>query len=229
VRKSQNRLVVFAKEPAAGGVKTRLAREIGERAAVALYGAFLDDLARALAGPLGWEAVVAHAEPAPGPGLRSRFGGGWAFEPQGEGSLGDRMAGAILRARRAGRAYAVIAGSDAPTLSASDVSAAFRGLRSGAGVVASPAPDGGYSLVGTRTDADPFALFRGVRWSTEYALSDTLAAAEGIGLEALLLPGVPDVDVLADLDRLAGLLREQPERAPATAVLLGGRESACAS
>src|SRR5258706_3799102 len=85
------RLVLFAKEPIAGRVKTRLAREIGDAAAIRLYSAFLDDLAREL--PSGeWETVLAAAEEPVGPRLAEAFGGAWRFTFQGEGSLGDRLA-----------------------------------------------------------------------------------------------------------------------------------------
>ena len=55
------RLVLFAREPVPGRVKTRLAREVGAAAAASLYAAFLSDLAAALTSPGNWEAVLAYA------------------------------------------------------------------------------------------------------------------------------------------------------------------------
>ena len=54
------RVILFAREPVAGHVKTRLAREVGEAAAAALYEAFLQDLAGGLPDPERWDAVLAH-------------------------------------------------------------------------------------------------------------------------------------------------------------------------
>ena len=213
------RLILFAKEPAEGRVKTRLARDMGSSTAVRLYEAFLQDLAGALVSPPDWEAVVATAEDEPGPGLLARFAGRWTFEPQGEGSLGDRMARCLARAERQGAASAVVAGSDAPTLAASDVRAAFEALEA-ADVVFAPAPDGGYSLVGVRSGVDCERVFRGVRWSTAEALEDTKRGAESAGYQTLLLASVPDVDEVNDLLELGRRLRCAPRLAPATRELL---------
>ena len=163
------RVVLFAKEPVAGQVKTRLAREIGDTAAAALYAAFLEDLAAALPQPERWDAVLAHAEPEAGPFLRKTFGPPWRLAPQGEGSLGVRLRNAF------NGAHVVVAGSDAPTLGRRDLEAAFGALAGGADIVFAPSPDGGFSLIGTSERTGDF--LEGVRWSTEFALEDARRAS----------------------------------------------------
>ncbi len=211
------RLVLFAREPVPGRVKTRLAREVGAAAAASLYEAFLSDLAAALTSPENWEAVLSYAELEAGPALRATFRPPWDLMPQGEGSLGDRLARAVVRARGAGRRDVLVAGSDAPTLTVEDVSEAFRALQGDSDIVFAPAPDGGFSLVGMRGNVDPAAVFpAGVRWSSEHALDDSRSSAEAKGYHVRLLSTVPDVDEIGDLRRVEALFAADPHLAPAT-------------
>jgi glycosyltransferase A (GT-A) superfamily protein (DUF2064 family) len=209
------RVVLFAREPVAGHVKTRLAREIGDAAATALYGAFLQDLAAELPDPGRWDAVLAHAEPEAGPFLKETFRLPWTFVPQGAGTLGERVKNAFEGAGTG--AHVLVAGSDAPTLSRHDLDSAFRALEGGAGIVFAPSPDGGFSLVGVAGRGErgrgrrpgegrPGDFLEGVRWSTGYALEDARRAAERLGRRVALLAPVPDVDALADLVALSSSL-----------------------
>lgn len=212
---SGRRLVLFAKEPAAGRVKTRLARTIGAEAAAALYEAFLRDLSGALRGD--WDTVLAHDGDG-GPRLREIFKEFWTFQAQGNGTLGERMSRAVAGAFTEDSLKVVVAGSDAPTLTAKDVSAAFAALDV-ADVVFAPSPDGGYSLVGVKksTPGDSSKVFKEeIRWSTGYALEDTEAAARAAGLATARLAPVPDVDVEEDLETLMAALAGHAAIAPAT-------------
>jgi rSAM/selenodomain-associated transferase 1 len=213
---SARRVVLFAREPVAGRVKTRLAREIGEGAATALYGSFLQDLAAALPDPGRWDAALAHAEPEPGPILAATFRAPWTLFPQGEGSLGERLVRAVETVRVSGGSDVVVVGSDAPTLSRAVLEAAFRALEDGADAVFAPAPDGGFSLVGLTGDRDPGEFFEGVRWSTAHALEDARRSAEAREARVVLLATVPDVDQFEDLGALFPILSADPTRAPAT-------------
>lgn len=214
------RVILFAREPVAGQVKTRLAREIGGAPAAALYGAFLQDLAAALPDPR-WDVVLAHAEFEPGPYLVGTFRAPWDLVPQGDGSLGERLARSVVRARMEGKRDVVVAGSDAPTLGLEDLVEAFAALDADADVVFAPAPDGGYSLVGLRGSVDPTAVFTAVRWSSEHALADSRRSAEARGYRVRLLPTVPDVDEVKDLETLGPMFASDPSLAPATRRALG--------
>jgi rSAM/selenodomain-associated transferase 1 len=216
---SGRRLVLFAKEPEAGRVKTRLARTIGAEAAAALYEAFLVDLSTALSGD--WDAVVAH-DGNGGSRLLKIFSEGWTQEPQGVGSLGERMARAVTKGFTGDSSKVVLAGSDAPALTAEDIAGAFKALDASE-IVFAPSPDGGYSLVGVRrndeksTAGDSSKVFlEKIRWSTAYALEDTEAAARGAGLSMARLAPVPDVDVEEDLEILRAALASNASIAPAT-------------
>ncbi len=183
-------LVLFARAPRLGAVKRRLAREVGNAAALRFHRAMLGSLARRLGRDRRWRTVLA-ATPD-----RARFPSPLPRVPQGRGDLGQRMARALARHRRA-----VLVGSDIPGVRAADVAAAFRALDGRADAVFGPAEDGGYWLVGLgpRRPRDPF---RGVRWSGPHALADTLANCRG--RRVALLRRLRDVDDAADLAAWAG-------------------------
>ena len=184
-------VVVFARAPRLGAVKRRLAREIGARAALRFHRATLTRLVRALAADRRFRTVLAltpDRAPCRLPFHVARIG-------QGAGDLGGRMHRACARFPR-GRV--AIIGSDIPDATANDVADSFRTLGR-ADAVFGPAADGGYWLVGLspRRPARPFAS---VRWSTEHALTDTLA--NFAGRRVATLRTLHDVDTAADLPSL---------------------------
>jgi rSAM/selenodomain-associated transferase 1 len=178
--------IVFARVPRLGTVKRRLARDIGDRAALRFHQETLFTLLRALAGD-GRMRVVAALTP---DRARTRLPNGVRRINQGPGDLGVRMARAFARFPR--RRVALL-GSDIPEAGAPDLRAAFHALGS-ADAAFGPALDGGYWLValGPRRPARPFAR---ARWSTEYALADTLA--NFTGKRVATLRALSDVDTLA--------------------------------
>ncbi len=177
---------VFARAPRLGIVKRRLARDIGERAALRFHRQTLARLLRDLAADRRFNTVLA-VTPDRARIARPR---GIGVVPQGGGDLGARMRRALGRARRA-----AVVGSDIPDLRAGDVASAFRALGQ-ARACFGPAADGGYWLValGPLRPARPFA---GVRWSTTHALADTLL--NFAGRRVALLRQLRDVDTAADL------------------------------
>ena len=214
------RLVLFAKDPWAGRVKTRLARETGEPWAARLYEAFLEDLSVAVVRPGDWESVLAHGDARAGPELRRLFARHWSLRPQGSGDLGERLERAFEAARSEGMERTVVIGSDAPTLKPADIQHAFERLVERPGAVFSPSPDGGYALIGLSREVDPRGLFESVRWSTRDALSDTEASAAARGIFVSRLDPVPDVDIQADIAPLREMLEAECALAPATLRIL---------
>jgi rSAM/selenodomain-associated transferase 1 len=202
-------LVVFARDPAAGGVKTRLAAAIGASGATALYAAFVKDLAQRFASA---PFRVVWAVAPPDLGFAARF---WlspeTCEVQVDGDLGARMRAAFAAHTKSPDARCVLIGSDAPQLERSLVERAFDRL-DGADLVLAPADDGGYTLIAMR---EPHDVFCGVAWSTATVLVETLARARSLGLRVQLLEPGFDVDTESDLARLAklaagGFLRQSP-------------------
>jgi rSAM/selenodomain-associated transferase 1 len=179
---------VFARAPRLGAVKRRLAREIGDRAALRFYLATLRRTVRLLAGDRRFRTVLA-VTPDHAP---TRWPRGVAVVPQGPGDLGQRMHRAASRQRR-GRVAMV--GTDIPAMTADDVARAFR-LLGRAQASFGPAGDGGYWLVAL-SPRRPSAPFAAVRWSSEWALADTLA--NFAGRTVAMLRELRDVDTASDL------------------------------
>ncbi|MBT5569587.1 MAG: glycosyltransferase [Alphaproteobacteria bacterium] len=183
-------LVVFARAPMRGAVKSRLATDIGKDAALAFYRRALHDIIWRLGRDPRWQTWLAVTPDSAArqvalwprvPGLR--------VVPQGEGDLGARMA-APLHGLPPGPV--VIVGSDIPELAPSHVKQAFDELGRH-DMVFGPASDGGYWLVGAQRRPVPHGLFANVRWSSEYALADTRAGLPQSNRVALLDP-LDDVD-----------------------------------
>jgi hypothetical protein len=170
------RLVIFAKAPAAGRVKTRLGREIGMTVAATWARHMLRMLVRDLGRDPRWETLLAVSPDRAA--AESRL---WPAGPrriaQGPGDLGMRMA-RVFRDLPPGPV--VLIGSDIPGVTPALVAEAF-GHLGRADAVFGPATDGGYWLVGLARGRRrlPAGLFRGVRWSTRHALADTLATLPG--------------------------------------------------
>jgi rSAM/selenodomain-associated transferase 1 len=204
-------LMLFARAPVAGGVKTRLAGVLGFDGATRLYRAFLEDAARIYAnGP--WEPVL-YAEPDPEePSLAAIFGAPWRREAQVEGDLGRRLSQAF-RAERSRGAPAVLAvGSDHPALERASLVALFEAVRRDRDAAVIPARDGGYCAIALSAGVDPSAAFDGIPWSSADTLAATLErmGRRGVGV-AVLDPGY-DVDRPEDLERLRlDLARRDPK------------------
>jgi rSAM/selenodomain-associated transferase 1 len=193
-------LVLFAKAPAAGRVKTRLAPDLPPEAAAELQEALLRDTAEvALAAasaatptPRLWCAV---AESADEPPLRRLLPREFALLPQGAGDLGERLErvfGELLRHH----ACALAIGADCPDLAPGLLQEALEALVLSEAVLG-PAQDGGYWAIGL---AEPRpALFRGVPWSTERVAGETRRRMAELGLRVAELPVLRDVDRFGDL------------------------------
>ena len=164
-------LVLFVRAPALGIGKRRLARDIGDVAAVRFERLIIALLLRRLAGDGRWRLRIA-VTPDKARHRARRWRHGIEAAGQGGGDLGQRMDRA-LRACPPGPV--VLVGADIPALGARQVDAAFR-LLGTRDVVFGPAEDGGFWLVGARLPGRLPPLFERVRWSSPHALADTLAA-----------------------------------------------------
>ncbi len=180
-----NHLVVFAKAPRLGAVKTRLAADIGWVAATAFQRDAIQSVLRRLGRDRRWRcwlAVTPAAASFPWPA-------GWRRIPQGTGDLGQRMA---RPARLLPPGPVVIVGTDVPDIGRGHIAAAFKALGRHH-LVFGPAADGGFWLVGFRRRPRTPDIFKGVRWSSQHALADTLANLDE-GCAAAFLETLPDID-----------------------------------
>ncbi|MGI4873835.1 MAG: TIGR04282 family arsenosugar biosynthesis glycosyltransferase [Janthinobacterium lividum] len=192
-------LLIFAREPVLGRVKTRLAAGIGAEAALAVYRELLALTAAAVAAAqlpaTVWLAEAPFPPTAPAAPRPEWPGLPWRVQPAAD-SLGTRMADAFAEAFAGGAARVVIIGTDCPGLSAALLRQAFEHLTTH-DLVLGPADDGGYYLLGMNK-LHP-ELFGNKKWSTATVLPDTLADAARLHLRVAQLPTLHDVDSAQDL------------------------------
>ena len=203
-------LIVFARVPLAGRVKTRLAARIGDDAAARLYDAFVRDLVgRFSATPFAVRWAVAP----PADGFCERFGLATdVCREQVGADLGERMRRALGDQLATGAGRCVLVGSDTPHLPVERVAEAFDRLDD-ADLVVGPASDGGYYLIGLK---EPHDVFSGISWSTPAVLEETAARSRRLGLSLARVPEDFDVDDWDDLMRLRSLVESGGVRCPAT-------------
>lgn len=202
-------LIVFAKRPEPGRVKTRLCPAFTPAQAAALYRAMLADVleaSAAMAADAGLDAVLAVA-PAHACAEQAReCPPAFRVVAQRGADLGARMEWAIAEAAAGGASPILLRGSDNPALGVDAVRDAC-GALGASDLVLVPDLGGGYGLVGLRRPAP--GLFSHPM-STSTVLEDTLEGAARQGLQVRLLDACFDIDTVQDLRRLAAL-RDRPE------------------
>lgn len=218
-------LLLFAKAPAAGRVKTRLVPPLSEAQALALYRAFLEDAAASYSSSGNWQPVL-EADPDPeDPLLAALFQGRWRRRRQVTGDLGERLAASFEREFSERAPAAVAVGSDHPALELRLLEEAFRRLAAGDDAVVIPADDGGYCAIGLASRVPVRELFTGIAWSSPTVLRATQQRLEALALRASILEPAYDVDRPEDLERLRRDLARrhpsQPGYPRATARVLG--------
>jgi len=185
-------LVLMAKAPRLGTVKSRLAADVGLVQAWSFYRRCVADTARKLLDPR-WRCLIS-AAPDTAAQQPRLWPQGWAVFPQGGGDLGARL---FAPMRDLAPGPVVIVGTDIPGITAAHIAAAFEALGEN-DVVFGPATDGGYWLVGMKRRPRLLNPFDAVRWSTEHALGDTIANLPD-GTKIGFLDTLNDVDDASDL------------------------------
>ena len=197
------RLLVFARLPEMGKVKTRLADAIGAERALAVYEAMLRDLIAGIGESTAEteiEFLWAPTSSANGATLRAAFGPHATAMQTGAG-LGDRLAMALSERFFFHRTEKIVAiGVDDPALGRELVDHAFALLESCEYVVG-PAADGGYYLIGCRATAFDPEVFLGIDWGTAAVLPETLQKIAAMQRTVAVLPERYDIDTAAELSR----------------------------
>lgn len=199
----RGRIVVFAREPRLGQVKSRLAKTLGAPAALALYRAMLARVGSLLqhAGLAPWDLWVTS-----NPSHKDfiTLCNATNIYLQKGADLGARMDFALSQTLdRADSDAVILIGTDCPALSADYLHGALAALESGSDVVLGPAEDGGYVLIGARRPIS--ALFEAMPWGSDQVLARTLERLADSGLSYHLLETLWDVDYPDDIPRLKSL------------------------
>lgn len=198
-------LVLMAKAPHAGRVKTRLAAQVGATEAVRIYRLLVERQLRAV--PAGWRVEV-HYDPRNAEDEMRAWlepvvaGHSMVFNAQCDGDLGERLGHAMLNAFARRAETVIFVGGDCPGLSTEILEEAARALAD-TDVVIGPAEDGGYVLIGLRSHH--LEVFHNIDWSTAAVAAQTMARATAAGLTWITL------NSLADVDDAAGWARAKQE------------------
>ena len=211
-------LVLMARAPVEGAVKTRLAGALTTAEVLELYLNFLRDTFRMM------EQVQAERDDLALVLCFTPEGSEEAFEEveregclmmaQRGADLGERIVNCLDDLFQRGYARVVVIGADSPALPADYVVDAFDELTDARTVAIGPTLDGGYYLIGLAGPAPE--IFRDIPWSTEGVLEETRARIAAAGMKMVELPEFIDIDTPADLELLAEVLAEDPDLAPRT-------------
>lgn len=204
-------VVVFAKQPRPGRVKTRLCPPFEPAQAARLYAALLDDVLEATAlaaAALSLTPVLAVDPPEACAAMARRAPTPFRVVRQRGAGLGPRMEWAAREAAAAGAAPILLRGSDSPLLDTEVLRRALGALQR-ADLVLVPDRDGGYQLVGLRR---PLRGLFAHPMSTATVLEDTLDRARRAGLSCEQLAPSFDIDTAADLALLAAARSPAAER-----------------
>ncbi|MCR6032981.1 DUF2064 domain-containing protein [Nocardioides sp. zg-579] len=195
------RVLVVAKAPVPGRVKTRLAVDIGDEAAAEVAAASLLDTLAACADAVGPArchlAVAGDLDDAVHGERVRRMAAGWRVTPQ----VGAGFAERLVHAHGEGPGPVVQVGMDTPQLTPALLLDVVTCLESHPGVLG-PAEDGGWWVLGLRDPAAAAALGR-VEMSTPTTYDDTRAALAGVGVPVAPAAVLRDVDTLADAEAVA--------------------------
>jgi hypothetical protein len=196
------RIVIFAKAPVPGRVKTRLIPALGEvRAAQLAFEMLQATVAEARAAGLGTPELCATPHP-DDPSWQPFLPAAHVdLADQGEGDLGERLARAVLRVVGAGENILII-GTDCPALDRQKLRAAASALATDDAVI-HPTLDGGYALLALRRfDA---SLFQGIVWSGPTVAADTISRIEALGWPLFVGETLRDIDEPEDLTAVGEL------------------------
>ena len=200
-----NRLLVFARVPELGRVKTRLTEAVGDARALAVYEAMLCDVLRGIgksSETTEVEVCWAPTDAVSAERLATAFGDHTLAMQTGT-TLGDRLAMAFSERFFFHRTQKIVAiGVDEPGLTRPEIDHAFALLDSCEWVVG-PAEDGGYYLIGCRAPAFDVSLFREMNWGTSEVLPTTLDRIRAAQSSVALMPVRYDIDTVEDLERYA--------------------------
>lgn len=198
-------LVIFAKAPILGHVKTRLCPPLTPDEAATLHGSFVLDTLERTKAAVGRLKLSMDRHLACAPSTTHVFfkimeeRQGVKLIDQVGDDLGARMHQAVETMFSRGYRRTVLIGTDVPTVPLEHFKQALTLLDSHE-LVLGPALDGGYYLIGmNRTIPE---LFTNMPWSTDQVLRLTQDRAAQLGLKTALLQPWRDVDTLADLEAL---------------------------
>ena len=214
-----NLLLIFVRAPEKGTVKTRMARTIGDEAALALYDCFVSDTL-GLATRAGYPFVVCVHRLEARSAIAGWLGDHVRSVPQEGRDLGERMERALSDALSGARRV-VLMGSDSPGLPVEVLHEAFACLETYDAVIG-PSVDGGYYLIGFSSAASFPAPFESIGWGGADVFRSTMEILREKHVSVHLLRPWKDLDEYDDLEAFYASHHELPSDSPRTIDFLRG-------
>jgi len=196
---SKTALVIFAREPKLGKVKTRLQCALPASVVLSLYKEFVKDVLH-MAGKVPCnERFIYYAGKGGSIPFLGKFQNRFRLKRQTGRDLGERMFNAFARCRKEGFDRVVIIGTDCLTIDAKEIERVFKYLRAYPCVLG-PALDGGYYLIGLSKLSK--RVFTKIDWSSDKVLKQTLGQLKNLGYKSKLISKKDDIDNAASLSRV---------------------------
>lgn len=190
-------LVIFIRFPRSGKVKSRLARTLGPEKAAAFYRLCAQQTAGELDRVPGEvKKYLSYSDKSDEDEIRHWIGSRFRLIPQAEGDLGQRLEQSFRGLLKGVPGKVIIMASDVPDLSTGIINDAVSVLDNH-DLVIGPCHDGGYYLIGMKKPHGE--LFKGISWSTDEVLEQTLTIADKQGLSVFSLITLRDIDTGNDL------------------------------
>lgn len=190
-------LIIFARFPSPGKVKTRLARDIGDELAAEFYRLCAEHVfSESTKLSERVQRYLFYSDADDFEEMQHWVGTQFNFMAQVGRDIGGRLEHAFCTVFEHGAEKVIALATDVPGLSAAIIEEAFQSLHS-SDVVLGPCPDGGYYLLGMKRLYKE--LFADIHWSTNQVLNETLHVARNLGLTVRLLPALVDIDTKEDL------------------------------
>ena len=185
-------LIIFAKNPVLGKVKTRIAKQIGDSNALDIYRALLLHTWE-ITKDIPYDKYVFYSDFIDS---SDSFDIGYTKQIQSGNDLGERMKNAFEYCFKKDYKQIVIIGSDNYELTQEMIENAFAKLYK-TDIILGPAYDGGYYLLGIKKMHT--MIFENKQWSTSHILNQTLKDIKSLKLNCVLMPKLNDIDTLEDI------------------------------
>jgi len=196
----------FVKAPVSGSVKTRLAKDIGDKNAVMLYKAFVLDILERLTNS-GFQPLLYYTPPESLNTIKEFLGENHVFYQQLGNDLGERMANAFSEVFDTLAEKALLIGSDTIDIKEEEIKTAFHALTLYDAVIG-PSEDGGFYLIGFKKNSFKTEYFLNVRWSSPFAMGDIIKNLES-SCSIKLLEEKRDIDTFDDLRAVFNKLKHK--------------------
>jgi rSAM/selenodomain-associated transferase 1 len=191
-----NKLILFAKYPVSGQVKTRIAEALGNYFAFGLYKSLLADVSD-LTRQINAETIIVYSGPEGA--TFNEFPGITCILQRGN-NIGERMYNAFMDIFSTGSGKCLLIGGDTPDITVEILHEGYDILEQ-ADIVLGPTTDGGYYCIGIKEGSLKSTFFQNIPWSTSLVFTETINRITETGLSWASLPVLSDLDEIDDLKR----------------------------